>query len=834
MLDNLRFTMAYMIAPSGLKEAYNGNFMQAILGASGGGFGRRSLSSTPELLEAYNRQPWLRAAVHKISYSVSTVPWRVFVARGRNGKVYDGVRKLQKTNDWRQRQRMMKSMTKEVEFVEIEDHPILDVLSSGTELFPGTLNTQLSQAYIDLVGESFQLKERNGRLNNPRTQRGVVGGLVPVPPHWVSELPTPGKPFYEIRFGSSGVGELVPKEDVIFFRDPNPLNPYGRGSGISRALGDELQANEAASRTIRSRLENNSIPPFIAMPEAEGFVPDDVQLARVREEWQRRLRGPDKSGFVHFLKTKFKFEKLGNTFEELSLIPLLQNQRDTIMQVFGIPPEILGILTNSNRATIEAAETLYGMHVVKPRMEFLRSGYQRSLVPEFDDRLILEFDSPVPEDKEFELRVMQAMSWAFMADEIREKGGQEILPDESGRVFGVPAAVILQTSLVPDETEEPEPEEPEDEPEDDPDDEEDPEDDGDGEDEPEEEPEGDDPAEEGKRLTGAAADLKGKIKLWGGVPVRVNETPNGKIDHLSIPFANGGVVRGGSYLVGSDTPELFVPMRRDGSEAALNNIVNVLSDEATIKVVIPILRDIIKEEGERQMSQLLKPGRHAKDEISIAFDVQDPAVLKYLSEEAGDRIVGINKKTRKAVKAALMEGLKNGESVNQLARRLRSTYSGFKGRRSVTIARTESIGALNAGQVAGTKQAGFEGKQWLSTRDGQVRDTHAPGTGMDGQIVGINENFVSPSGAAGPFPGAMGMAAEDINCRCTTLAVAKVDDEARGWPKWLDTEDKRVQYWRAMERQRVPIERKLRRVWRRVFELQEQELLRALHRLIDQ
>ena len=37
---------------------------------------------------------------------------------------------------------------------------------------------------------------------------------------------------------------------------------------------------------------------------------------------------------------------------------------------------------------------------------------------------------------------------------------------------------------------------------------------------------------------------------------------------------------------------------------------------------------------------------------------------------------------------------------------------------------------------------------------------------MDGVEIPLNEDFKLPSGASGPAPGKMGVAGEDINCRC--------------------------------------------------------------------
>lgn len=91
------------------------------------------------------------------------------------------------------------------------------------------------------------------------------------------------------------------------------------------------------------------------------------------------------------------------------------------------------------------------------------------------------------------------------------------------------------------------------------------------------------------------------------------------------------------------------------------------------------------------------------------------------------------------------------------------------------IARTESMQALNASEYEATKQVVEMGavppervkRAWDATGDRRTRRSHSL---MDGQIVGIDEAFVSPvTGGRLMFPGDTSLdapASEIINCRC--------------------------------------------------------------------
>jgi len=211
----------------------------------------------------------------------------------------------------------------------------------------------------------------------------------------------------------------------------------------------------------------------------------------------------------------------------------------------------------------------------------------------------------------------------------------------------------------------------------------------------------------------------------------------------------------------------FSLLVKQSDDDKANSISNASKAEDLDKATSGEFSEGIRSSGQRRLREL---------GLGIDFDLKDPRVVQFIAEQSGSQIVGINNRTRGLLRATLREGFENGEGINKLARRVRGVYADAQGRRSLVIARTESVRALNSGQVAATKQAGFEGKQWLSTQDPKVRDTHALATGMDGQIRPVNDNFESPSGAIGPFPGAMSTAEESVNCRCTTISVPKVDD----------------------------------------------------------
>lgn len=148
---------------------------------------------------------------------------------------------------------------------------------------------------------------------------------------------------------------------------------------------------------------------------------------------------------------------------------------------------------------------------------------------------------------------------------------------------------------------------------------------------------------------------------------------------------------------------------------------------------------------------------NARQELSSG----DPEALRnYLGRGRRD------KRFDKTIAKALKDGKPlPRETVDKIVGR----YSdGLLKLRGEMLARTETMASLQASKHEAHKQAASKGfpveREWDSAGDRRVRDTHMV---MDGQKVGLNEPFVSPSGARLMFPGDPNApASEIVGCRC--------------------------------------------------------------------
>ncbi len=152
----------------------------------------------------------------------------------------------------------------------------------------------------------------------------------------------------------------------------------------------------------------------------------------------------------------------------------------------------------------------------------------------------------------------------------------------------------------------------------------------------------------------------------------------------------------------------------------------------------------------------------------VKFDLRNPLIGDYLDAWREQSIVSITRTARDQVTSTLQQAVKEGVGIDEMKRRLREQFEGWTDTKAQTIARTEVVGASNSANLAAYQLSGLvDSKEWLAVQgDDATRETHEQ---LDGQVVGITDEFQSDSGANTQGPGLFGIAAEDINCRCTVL-----------------------------------------------------------------
>ncbi|TWK08606.1 NAD(+)--arginine ADP-ribosyltransferase EFV [Bacillus licheniformis] len=146
----------------------------------------------------------------------------------------------------------------------------------------------------------------------------------------------------------------------------------------------------------------------------------------------------------------------------------------------------------------------------------------------------------------------------------------------------------------------------------------------------------------------------------------------------------------------------------------------------------------------------------------------------------------------KRVTTALFNGAVNGKGYGYVAKEVGElTEASYK--QALRIARTEGGRVQSTAKQRAYKEAEKKGvkleKMWMATLDKKTRHSHQE---LDGQTVGVDEQF-EYKGLKADGPRLFGAASQDINCRCTTIAVVNgIKPELR-----RDNEGKKVSSYKS-------------------------------------
>ncbi len=432
-------------------DRYSAEVLRGLLAdVAAGSVGQRILSGvmgwshsgprrgTQELLRYYRRSPHLRSVVGRIAQSMSAVKWRTYAAPAAGRKRWTA-RELKGIGNHEERRHEIKLAKKKGDLREIVNHPALLCIDGGNLRHSGLVVRRLGQIYQELKGEQFYALDFNAA--------GIPVARWPIPTHWVRKTPDPAQPWFEINF--LGTWERIPEAAILWICDPDPENPYSRGTGIGETLADEWETDEHAAKHLNAWFKNHAMASHLIGVKTGSGGADDDALDEAESRWSEKHRGPMRNNRVHFHNGELDVVRLDDKFSDMELVDVRKYEAQIGRETFNVPPEIVGHTENSNKANIVAALRFFGVLVIVPRCEFERAEYQHKLIPLYpdSDRVLVDFDDPIPVDKDFQLEVFKAAPHSGTVNEWRALRGAE--EEEGGDVRFVPISLVPLRSLKP-------------------------------------------------------------------------------------------------------------------------------------------------------------------------------------------------------------------------------------------------------------------------------------------------------------------------------------------------------------------------------------------------
>ena len=601
----------------------------------------------------------------------------------------------------------------------INAHPILDLLNFVNPFHTGMEMMEQTQTYIDLVGEAFWLvlKDMAGRPSeiwviNPEKMKVV-----------------PSKKDYIAGYVYSNAEQSIPldTDDVIHIKMPNPSNPYRGLSAVSSIMSD-VDAEKFSSQYNKAFFQNSAEPSGII--QFDGVL-NQQQYDRLKFQWQAQHQGVSNAHKIAILEGGASWSTTGISQRDMQFKELRLMNRDVILGAFGMPLSILGISETVNRANAESSEYTFARWVVRPRLQRIRSKLNEQFVPLFgDDSLRIDYKDPVPQNVERDLAVAnQAFQAGYITrNEARVRLGLEAV--SNGDIFFTPLASM---------------------------------------------------GEQLQRNT--------ELKLLKTAPVidsTLKETRWKNFVDSQAPLQNESSDTVYKFLQQQEKSiSDFIETRvKDNNrwEAEIGQV-EIEWREKTAEMIYPIIEKAFNIGGKTaednindRVNALQQRGYTVKQDpalqYSYLFNATSPSALATMRNRSSVVASMMSKSTFVKVRSNVIAGVIAGQGATNIATTLVASKILSSKKKADMVARTETLGAINAGNVESAQQSKVvKEKEWITTLDGSERESHAD---MDGVRVGLTELFdVEGDKMTAPTQGAD--PEQNINCRCTILEVLDVD-----------------------------------------------------------
>jgi len=322
------------------------------------------------------------------------------------------------------------------EIEEITDHPILDLLEYGNRFDDGGEVQELVEFLTEITGNGYA----NIVLDN---KTGWPAALYPMLSQWTKIQPSDDGFVVGYFYGSTGANEeFFDREEVIHFKHRmSHLEPY-YGISWTRMVAIEADTYAAARQDELARFDNEARP--LGVFTTETNLTTDQR--KVIEGSIRRHQGVGRNGQVLILGGEgAKFEPMQFTPKEMEYVQGLDNLRDTILMIAGVPKS-MATSDDVNRANADAGQTQHARDAVLPRTQRRCKTLNSELLPLFGVQagdMWLAPDNPVPEDElsKRERNVAYVGAGIITINEARTDEGLDPLEDDFGdvpRFNGIP------------------------------------------------------------------------------------------------------------------------------------------------------------------------------------------------------------------------------------------------------------------------------------------------------------------------------------------------------------------------------------------------------------
>ncbi len=609
-------------------------------------------------------------------------------------------------------------------------HPAQAVLNRVNPFWTRGDLWRATETYLGLWGVAYWFLVRQGE---------VPVEIWPLRPDRMRIVPDTQKYIKGFVYGSSRWDMIAFKpEEIVWIRYFNPLDEFG---GLSPIAPLRLSADMGmdALRANRSGLRNDSVPGLIFETQE---TPSEEEVKEFYERWESRYRGVDNARRPALLSAGMTAKNLGFSPRDMEYVQSMRWSLEDVSRAYNVPQGMLHDLEHATYANIRTQWMAFWLGCIGPELQFYTEELNEMFLRDptqdrsrfGDDSLVVAFDTS------------------------KVKALQEAEGDKAARL-----SIYVKSGILT-------------------------------------------PNEARKEINFPPSDQEGADLLHFGPGLSLSTLTESQSlpgqSELSRPRSRKDIPDRAEALFDRVVKAREEDLHRFMASFFQRQVEDMLKRLRELRQAYPLRKDSVLYEdilGQRQPpGQIFNP-EDWNDELSvevrprleramesaaeqqiglfklgISFDVTRPIPQKWLLDRAVFLATNTNLTTAQMVLEAVKKAHADGESIEQLAQRIKDIGEVNSRVRATLIARTENIAAANEGHLQAYEQAGIGKKQWWTAQDMRVRGNNLKDrfnhVDAQGQVRALNADF-DVSGEKLRAPGQGGSPGNVVNCRCLTLPV---------------------------------------------------------------
>lgn len=592
-----------------------------------------------------------------------------------------------------------------------KDSPSLTWMLTGTTV------------YKQMFGEAFWY------INVLETSRKPYDRLL-LYPHMVKVVAdTSGKVIGYVYTTQKGQEIPLNIDEVIHFKYFNPAN-HLRGVGPLQKAGLYVDAERSTVEYVANFIENNATPTgIIVLPSTTA----EPQFNAFETQWREKYGGSNNAGKTAILQADgVDFKQVSSNLKDMQLNDLKSMSVDDILAMFGVSKYMIGLVGEGGlgRDTAKTYKLIHMEHVIDPEIhddtDTFNDAFERYFAKEYwaeteaNGKWRINYESPIPDDDEIMYNKLNYGKESMSLNERRALmdlppiDGGDVVLDDNGNELQVKKARTFKFKV---------------------------------------------------KTVGKPVDTVDK-KTKGEFSYEAKEAYRLRIQDKQTAYERRYKTVVGDFLDKQLDQVIDDVAGHKNLKSMMDGNLNAAKQaEALTDLSIDLFLDLLQEQGDLA--------------IKFAGDTEKFVITQdnknFVRESIQRAHLAYNEDIVASIGKAVSEGLAEGESLQQIGKRITDEYKDIKGYKRNRLVRTETLKASNEATQFGYQQLGISQKEWFNNPGACDFCQEVQGMGS----MGIGDVFLAKGESLTDSEGNERVYDyEDIehpplhpNCRCVLLPV---------------------------------------------------------------